>query len=61
MLLTFLIDAKDITVICGGVIPPTDYDYLYQAGVDAIFGPGTKIPEAVLKVLETIRKKVPTP
>eukprot|EP01127_Copromyxa_protea_P000398 TRINITY_DN10328_c0_g1_i1.p1 TRINITY_DN10328_c0_g1~~TRINITY_DN10328_c0_g1_i1.p1 ORF type:complete len:747 (+),score=227.25 TRINITY_DN10328_c0_g1_i1:290-2242(+) len=53
--------AKDITVICGGVIPPTDYDFLFQAGVDQIFGPGTKLPECVLKVLESIRKKVPSP
>jgi methylmalonyl-CoA mutase len=50
-----------MTVICGGVIPPVDYDYLFNAGVDAIFGPGTKIPEAVLKVIENIRKKVKAP
>jgi methylmalonyl-CoA mutase cobalamin-binding domain/chain len=35
--------AGDVTVICGGVIPPDDYAMLYKAGVKAIFGPGTKV------------------
>jgi methylmalonyl-CoA mutase cobalamin-binding domain/chain len=35
--------AGDVTVICGGVIPPDDYAMLYNAGVKAIFGPGTKV------------------
>src|SRR5690554_5567179 len=38
--------AGDIIVICGGVIPQQDYDFLKAAGVEAIFGPGTNIPEA---------------
>ncbi len=38
--------ADDILVIVGGVIPPQDYDFLYDAGVAAVFGPGTNIPEA---------------
>jgi methylmalonyl-CoA mutase len=42
----------DIMVIAGGVIPPQDYDYLYKAGVVGIFGPGTSIPEAAIKILE---------
>lgn len=41
----------DIMVIVGGVIPPQDYDFLYKAGVAAIFGPGTIIPEAGIKML----------
>ncbi|NDI07144.1 MAG: methylmalonyl-CoA mutase, partial [Rhodobacteraceae bacterium] len=39
-------DAGDILVICGGVIPQQDYDFLKSAGVKAIFGPGTNIPNA---------------
>jgi methylmalonyl-CoA mutase len=44
-------DAGDIIVICGGVIPPKDYDALKAAGVAAIFGPGTKIPKAAAEIL----------
>jgi methylmalonyl-CoA mutase len=43
---------EDIMVIVGGVIPPQDYDFLYKAGAMAIFGPGTIIPEAAIKMLE---------
>ncbi len=45
---------EDIMVIAGGVIPAQDYEYLYKAGVTAVFGPGTRISEAgksILKVL----------
>jgi methylmalonyl-CoA mutase len=42
----------DIMVIAGGVIPPQDYDYLYKAGVVGVFGPGTSIPDAAVKILE---------
>ena len=42
-------------VICGGVIPPDDYDQLKAAGVSAIFGPGTNIPEAAREVLSLIK------
>jgi methylmalonyl-CoA mutase len=38
--------ADDILVVCGGVIPAQDYNFLYDAGVAAIFGPGTAIPDA---------------
>ena len=48
--------AEDILVICGGVIPQQDYDYLKQAGVSAIFGPGTNIPEAARQILGLIRE-----
>jgi methylmalonyl-CoA mutase len=41
----------DIMVIVGGVIPKQDYDYLFEAGAVAVFGPGTKISEAAIKIL----------
>ncbi|MEX0369873.1 MAG: methylmalonyl-CoA mutase family protein, partial [Tateyamaria sp.] len=47
--------ADDIIVICGGVIPQQDYKFLYDAGVKAIFGPGTNIPEAAQHILKIIR------
>ncbi|MBK0398565.1 methylmalonyl-CoA mutase [Limibaculum sp. M0105] len=47
--------AEDIIVICGGVIPAQDYDYLKAKGVRAIFGPGTNIPEAAKNILGLIR------
>ena len=47
--------AEDIIVICGGVIPQQDYEFLYGAGVKAIFGPGTNIPEAAANILGLIR------
>jgi methylmalonyl-CoA mutase len=47
--------ADDILVICGGVIPQQDYQFLYDAGVKAIFGPGTNIPEAAKDILTLIR------
>jgi methylmalonyl-CoA mutase len=45
---------RRITVICGGVIPPKDYDELLGHGVGAIFGPGTNIPEAAAEVIEIV-------
>ena len=48
--------ADDIMVVAGGVIPAQDYDELYKAGVTAIFGPGTNIPEAALKIIEELEK-----
>ncbi len=47
--------AGDILVICGGVIPQQDYQFLYDAGVKAIFGPGTNIPKAAEDILNLIR------
>src|SRR3989454_571 len=44
----------DIVVTCGGIIPTQDYAFLEQAGVKAIFGPGTKIPGAARRVLQLI-------
>jgi len=49
-------DAGDIIVICGGVIPQQDYEFLKKAGVKAIFGPGTNIPEAAADILKLIRQ-----
>ncbi len=48
----------DIVVVCGGVIPAADYDFLHDAGVAAVFGPGTNIPEAAGRVLELLHRRV---
>ena len=48
----------DIMVIAGGVIPAKDYDYLYDKGVFGVFGPGTKIPNAAISILELLIKSV---
>ena len=48
-------DAEEILVICGGVIPQQDYNFLMSAGVKAIFGPGTNIPNAAQKILDLIK------
>ncbi len=45
---------EDIIVIVGGVIPPQDYDFLYKSGAAAIFGPGTVVSEAGIKLLELL-------
>jgi methylmalonyl-CoA mutase len=49
----------DIRVIVGGVIPQQDYNYLYQAGAAAVFGPGTNIPQCAQKVLAMLMGKEP--
>ena len=49
--------ASNIIVICGGVIPPKDYEFLKNKGVSAIYGPGTNIPEAASQVIELIRSQ----
>jgi methylmalonyl-CoA mutase len=48
--------ANDIVVFAGGVIPRQDYQALYDEGVAAIFGPGTKIPACAQSVLDAIEK-----
>jgi methylmalonyl-CoA mutase len=48
---------EDIVVIAGGVIPPQDYDFLYRAGVAAIFGPGTRIPKSAMQIIEILEAK----
>ncbi|MEJ7584124.1 MAG: cobalamin-dependent protein, partial [Acidimicrobiales bacterium] len=49
--------SDDVLVVCGGVIPPQDHAFLTDAGVAAIFGPGTNIPEAAAKVIDLIRTR----
>jgi methylmalonyl-CoA mutase len=49
--------ADDVLVVVGGVIPPQDYDFLKQAGVAAIFGPGTNIPAAASEILRLIETR----
>ncbi len=46
--------AGEVLVVCGGVIPPGDHAKLHEAGVAAVFGPGTNIPKAALRVLELL-------
>jgi len=48
---------EDIIIIIGGVIPHQDYEFLYEHGAAAIFGPGTKIPTAGIKLMELINKR----
>lgn len=48
------LDRADIMVIAGGVIPQQDYQFLYDAGVSFVFGPGTKIPVAAIEMLEKL-------
>jgi len=48
------IGREDIMVIVGGVIPPADYQFLYDAGVAGVFGPGTKISKAAIEILEKL-------
>ena len=45
---------EDVVIVVGGVIPQQDYDALYEAGVHAIFGPGSNIPEAASQILQLI-------
>ncbi|MFK2819890.1 methylmalonyl-CoA mutase [Flavobacteriaceae sp. LMIT009] len=47
-------DRDDIMVIVGGVIPKQDYQFLFDAGAVAVFGPGTKISDAAIKILEIL-------
>ncbi len=48
--------ADDIVVIAGGVIPRQDYDYLYEAGVKCVFGPGTTILDSARAVLKAVNE-----
>jgi methylmalonyl-CoA mutase len=49
---------EDIVLICGGVIPAQDYDFLLANGASAIFGPGTVIPKSSLRILELLFDRV---
>ena len=46
----------DIKVIVGGVIPPQDYDYLFESGVAKIYGPGTKMIKCVREAMELLNQ-----
>ena len=48
--------AGHVVVVCGGVIPPQDHDFLHQAGVAAVYGPGTNIPAAAQDIMALIRR-----
>lgn len=48
------LDREDIMIIVGGVIPQADYEYLYQNGASAIFGPGTHLPTAATKMMQKL-------
>lgn len=52
------LNRPDIVVICGGVIPPQDYDQLFKEGVKCVFGPGTRIPNAAITVLDAIEENL---
>ena len=45
---------EDILIFAGGVIPAQDYDFLYQAGVVAIFGPGTSVAKAACQIMDIL-------
>ena len=51
--------ADDVLVVCGGVIPPQDHEFLKGIGVAAVFGPGTNIPQAAAEVVDLIRARRP--
>jgi methylmalonyl-CoA mutase len=48
----------DIMIVCGGVIPAQDYDFLLANGASAIFGPGTVIPKSTLRILELLQERL---
>lgn len=48
----------DMTIVCGGVIPHQDYQFLFDHGVAAVFGPGTKITDAANSVLDSVEKTI---
>ena len=51
--------ANEILVVVGGVIPASDYEFLYDAGVAAVFGPGSNIPHAASEILALVRRNIP--
>ena len=51
------IGGKDIIVVAGGVIPPGDYDFLFKAGVKAVFGPGTPITDSADRTMSLLEEK----
>ena len=53
-----ILGREDVLVVAGGVIPPQDYEFLYEAGVAAIFGPGTVIPLAAQKIVGLLKESL---
>lgn len=51
------LDREDIMIIVGGVIPQADYDFLYEHGASAIFGPGTQLPSAAIKIIKMLMER----
>ena len=51
--------ADDVQVVCGGVIPPQDYDFLREAGVQGIYGPGSYVVESGADMLRLLRNNMP--
>ena len=51
------LDAGDVLVVCGGVIPSQEHDFLYNKGVSAIYGPGTNIPTAAAEIMGLINRQ----
>ncbi len=49
--------ADDVLVVVGGVIPPTDYQYLYDAGAVGVFGPGTPVTDSANHILNELEKR----
>jgi len=47
----------DIRVVVGGIIPPADYDFLYDAGAAGVFGPGTPVTESANQVLDALETR----
>ena len=48
------VGAEDMLCVIGGVIPPQDYDFLYETGVSCVFGPGSPIPKCANEILDTL-------
>ena len=51
-------DRSDVMIVVGGVVPPQDYDALYESGATAIFAPGTVIAEAAIELIEKLRSEL---
>ena len=49
---------EDMVVVCGGVIPAQDYQFLYDNGADAIFGPGTVITHSAKKIIDILKERI---
>jgi len=51
-------DREDIVIVVGGVVPPQDYEALYEAGATCIFGPGTVIADAALELMSELERRL---